>query len=145
MSHVNSLVYKDFNLQSFILCKYWQSITIHKSQGKSIPNLETDCKFARLPWRIWVAVDRAITTNGLRVLNFSPPLCKEYSSKVHISVSANDIGNLCDSLHCCQSHCCAERTVLFEKDDSVRYEWDSDSFFKLKYAEKFSLDRLDCM
>lgn len=110
----------------------------------SIPNLEIDCK-ACLLGQIGVAVGRAITTDGLRVLNFSPSLCREHASKVYNFISANDIGELCDSLHCCQSHCCAERTVnVFENDDSWNYEWDSDSF-ELDYSEQFPLyiDRLD--
>lgn len=76
-------------------------VTIHKSQGMSIPNLGIDCKVACLPVQIGVAVGRAITTDGLRVLNFSPSLCREHPSKVYNFINANDIGELCDSLHCC--------------------------------------------
>lgn len=114
-------------------------VTIHKSQGMSIPNLEIDCKVACHSGQIGVAVGRAITTDGLRVLNFSPSLCREHPSKVYNFINANDIGELCDSLHCCQSHSCAEKTVnVFEEDDSRNYEWDSDSF-ELDYLEQFTL------
>lgn len=76
-------------------------VTIHKSQGMSIPNLGIDCKVACLPGQIGVAVGRPITTDGPRVLNFSPSLCREHPSKVYNFINANDIGELCDSLHCC--------------------------------------------
>lgn len=44
--------------------------TIHKSQGMDILYLEIDCKFARLPGLTEIAVGKAITIDGLHVLNF---------------------------------------------------------------------------
>ena len=68
--------YKQLNLQGFKFTKFdpikkivialryqfpiklCYGITIHKSQGMSIPYLEIDCKSARLPGQIGVAVGR---------------------------------------------------------------------------------------
>lgn len=86
-----------------------------------------------------------MTTDGLRVLNFSPFLCREHPSKVYKFTSTHGIGELCDSLHCCQSHVCTAAIMdVFKEADFGSNEWDSDSL-ELDYAEKFSLyvDRLD--
>lgn len=83
-------------------------VTIQKLQDMSMPSLDIDCKFARLPGQISVAVDRAITTDDLRVLNFSPSLCRQHPLKVY-NFSENDIGEIYDSLICCRhSHRFAE-------------------------------------
>lgn len=85
---------------------------------------------------------KAITIDGLHVLNFSPSLafCREHTSEVYNFIITNNLCELCDSLHCCQYHCCAENTLnMFEKMGFRQLCFGRD------FSEQFSLciDRLD--
>lgn len=59
------------------------SVTIHKAQGMSLPFVEVDCKFATNAGQIGVAVGRAISSNGLRVLNYSPYRVGQHPQSVY--------------------------------------------------------------
>lgn len=59
------------------------SITIHKSQGMTIPYLEIDCKNANQPGQIGVAVGRASKISGLRVINYKSSLCRRHPDTVY--------------------------------------------------------------
>ena len=58
------------------------AMTMHKSQGMSIRFVEVNCKKATFPGQVGVAVGRAQTSEGLRVVNYSPGLCKEHPTYV---------------------------------------------------------------
>lgn len=73
---------------------------------------------------------------------FSPSLafCREHTSEVYNFIITNNLCELCDSLHCCQFHCCAENTLnMFEKMGFRQLCFGRD------FSEQFSLciDRLD--
>lgn len=81
--------------------------TIHKSQGMDILYLEIDCKFARLPGLTEIAVGQSNNNRWSTCLKFLVPLSLS-AEKVIIT---NNLCELCDSLHCCRCHCCAENTL----------------------------------
>ena len=56
--------------------KLGYGITMHKSQGMSIDYLEVDARSVFAAGQFYVAVSRARTYSGLRVLNFSPDIIK---------------------------------------------------------------------
>lgn len=79
------------------------AITIHKSQGMTIPYVEIDCKHATNPGQIGVAVGRAESSEGLRVLNYNPSLCRKHNEHVNnFYANLHDIGDLSDTLDCCR-------------------------------------------
>lgn len=45
-------------------------ITIHKSQGMTLPELVVDCENCVQPGQLGVAVGRAVSVEGLKVVNF---------------------------------------------------------------------------
>ncbi|XP_069109558.1 uncharacterized protein [Argopecten irradians] len=51
------------------------ALTIHKAQGMTLPRVEVDCRQIFLPGQLGVAIGRATTKEGLRVINFSPDSC----------------------------------------------------------------------
>ena len=58
------------------------AMTIHKSQGKTIPNLYIDCKGMFATHQFYVALSRASNTEHLSLVNFKPTYIK-VDAKVH--------------------------------------------------------------
>ena len=58
------------------------AMTIHKAQGMTLPLVEVNCKHAQFPGQIGVAVGRAKSSKGLRVINYNQYLCKPHSKEV---------------------------------------------------------------
>ena len=100
------------------------AITIHKSQGMSIPYVEIDCKFVNQPGQIGVAVGRAQTIDGLCVKNFKKSCCKRHPEKVYKFCSALEVGQLDDSLLCCRNK--NNNVELKDYGDICNFEMDSD-------------------
>ncbi|KAJ8044896.1 ATP-dependent DNA helicase PIF1 [Holothuria leucospilota] len=48
------------------------ALTVHKAQGMTLEEVEVDCRKMTAPGQIGVAIGRAKTKSGLRVLNFYP-------------------------------------------------------------------------
>lgn len=57
-------------------------MTIHKSQGMGLPAVDIDCKNATNPGQIGVAVGRALSFDGLRVVNYKASLCRQHQVEV---------------------------------------------------------------
>lgn len=68
----------------------------------SIPYLEIDCQNANHPGQIGVAVGRATSVSGLRILNFSPSMCQKHPQKVYDYQDCESDDNFLDSLDCCR-------------------------------------------
>ena len=54
--------------------KLAHAITIHKSQGMSLENVTVNCQFISQPGQLGVAIGRAVSVNGLKVVNFKKTL-----------------------------------------------------------------------
>lgn len=104
------------------------SLTIHKSQGMSIPYLEIDCRNAHYPGQVGVAVGRAVSSSGLRVLNFSPNLCRRHPQKVYDYQDSESNDNFLDSLICCRKgpHIVSRNILEYTVNPDQDYHSDSD-------------------
>jgi ATP-dependent exoDNAse (exonuclease V) alpha subunit len=51
------------------------ALTIHKSQGMSLENVTVNCQHSIQAGQLGVAVGRAISVKGLKVVNFKKHLC----------------------------------------------------------------------
>ncbi|KAH3847067.1 hypothetical protein DPMN_089380 [Dreissena polymorpha] len=80
------------------------AITIHKSQGTmTLPCVEVNCKFATNPGQIGVAVGRAVSTDGLRVVNYSPTMLKGHPAGVYkFYGEIQTVSTALDSTECCK-------------------------------------------
>lgn len=47
------------------------ALTVHRAQGQTLHHVEVDCYSFFAPGQIGVAIGRAVTTSGLRILNFN--------------------------------------------------------------------------
>ncbi|CAC5364753.1 PIF1 [Mytilus coruscus] len=59
------------------------AITIHKSQGMTIPYLEIDCKNSNQPGQVGVAVGRAKSISGIKVTNYKSSNIKRHPEAVY--------------------------------------------------------------
>ncbi|CAG2199280.1 PIF1 [Mytilus edulis] len=59
------------------------AITIHKSQGMTIPYLEIDCKNSNQPGQVGVAVGRAKLISGIKVTNYKSSSIKRHPEAVY--------------------------------------------------------------
>jgi ATP-dependent DNA helicase PIF1 len=95
------------------------AITIHKSQGMSLPLVEVDCRHAVIAGQIGVAIGRAISSSGLRVINFNPSLLRKHPpfiEQFYQSVCYPQKPD--DSVDCCKSSDIVEHDQLSESDIS---------------------------
>ncbi|XP_060591293.1 uncharacterized protein LOC132746230 [Ruditapes philippinarum] len=93
------------------------AVTIHKSQGMTIPFVEIDCKNAYSPGQLGVAVGRAVSTTGLRVLNYNQNIVKKHPDKINLFYKSIDSSTLVTDLSdniCCSS--LVSTTELTESD-----------------------------
>lgn len=77
------------------------AFTVHKSQGMTIQRLEIDCRNMNTPGQIGVAVGRAVSKKGLRVLNFNKKRLLPQPSMVEDFYSMPSTP-LADDLSCCK-------------------------------------------
>ena len=97
---------------------------MHKSQGMSLRFVEVNCKKATFPGQVGVAVGRAQTSKGLRVINYRPALCKEHPKYVrdfYEKDNSDDVYSV--DLSCCRNHECFEDKTVHTITDNL----DSDS------------------
>ena len=77
------------------------AITIHKSQGMTLPYVTVNCRNIFQPGQLGVAVGRSVTIEGLSVRHFSPSCCKPHRSDV-VDYMENDGLPPIDNLTCCR-------------------------------------------
>ena len=99
------------------------AMTIHKSQGMSLPLVEIDCKHANNPGQIGVAVGRAESVKGLRVLNYKSSLCRKHPNKVEaFYLKLGGIGDVKDNLDCCKFEFNQIPQSIFSESDNPESE-----------------------
>ena len=97
--------------------------TIHKAQGMTLPMVEVNCKNAKFPGQKGVAVGRAKSSKGLRVINYNPYLCKPHSKEVRdFYEQYNSTQTYELNLSCCRNYESFEDVIPTAAD-----EFDSDS------------------
>ncbi|CAC5396937.1 PIF1 [Mytilus coruscus] len=78
------------------------AITIHKAQGMTIENLVVDCNNSIQPGQLGVAIGRAVSIQGLRVINFRKSLCRKHPVNVFNFYDSFSLGNIRNDLTCCR-------------------------------------------
>ena len=58
------------------------ALTVHKSQGMSLPSVVVDCRNMKHPGQIGVAVGRGTIKSGIQILNFSESLLKRHPNYI---------------------------------------------------------------
>jgi hypothetical protein len=66
--------------------------------------VEVDCQDIFKPGQLGVAIGRASTLNGLRVVNFTTKACIRQPEKILMIVNSEDMLNTKDDRSCCNSH-----------------------------------------
>ena len=79
------------------------AITIHKAQGMTLSNVVVNCQNCVQPRQIGVAIGRAETVEGLRVVNFKKSMCRKHSSHVINFYDKFSLGNVSQDLTCCRN------------------------------------------
>ncbi|XP_045173548.2 uncharacterized protein LOC123535080 [Mercenaria mercenaria] len=76
-------------------------LTIHKAQGMTLDRVEIDCRDIFRQGQLGVALSRASTSSGLRVINFHPRYIMKPAKTVTDFMSL-DSGDILDDLTCCR-------------------------------------------
>ncbi|XP_060552571.1 uncharacterized protein LOC132713884 [Ruditapes philippinarum] len=79
------------------------ALTIHKSQGMTLERVEVDCRDIFKPGQLGVAMGRACTLEGLRVINFTSKVCIQQPEKILRFVNAEDSLKTEQDRSCCNS------------------------------------------
>lgn len=104
-------------------------LTIHKAQGMTLEHVVVHCKGIFQPGQLSVAIGRAVSSNGLSLLDYKKGLCllpKSVISKFYKEESCAFL----DDFSCCKNF----EHVSSEIDDNIVHS-DSDSDFDLNELE----------
>ena len=93
------------------------AITVHKAQGMSLNNVVVHCEHCRQPGQIGVAVGRAVSLDGLRILNFTKSLCREHPSSVSLFHENVSVGTVQEDLSCCRNQRAERDNVNDDNND----------------------------
>ncbi|XP_062597523.1 uncharacterized protein LOC134258949 [Saccostrea cucullata] len=88
------------------------AMTVHKSQGLTLPNVVVDCKNIFQAGQMGVAVGRSTDRGGLCVRNYDPKCCKQHPQAVNDYCSSLGVVAIGD-LSCCQK---VFEDGIFEED-----------------------------
>ena len=119
-------------------------ITIHKSQGMTLPELVVDCENCVQPGQLGVAVGRAVSVEGLKVVNFKKHLCRKHPSYVYNFHGSFSIGVVKNDLSCCNNsyEICSDNPSEYG-DDDIASEDDNDHHDNDNLDETLILDDSD--
>ena len=78
------------------------ALTVHKAQGMSLPRVQVDCSGMTTPGQLGVAIGRATSKSGLRVLNFRRDLVSRHPTSVY-DFSQTDSIPFNQNLSCCKT------------------------------------------
>lgn len=79
------------------------AFTIHKSQGMTLKNVIVTCQSCFQPGQLGVAVGRAVSVAGLKIVNFKKSLCRKHSNSVNQFYTDFTPGELKFDLSCCRN------------------------------------------
>ncbi|CAG2224498.1 PIF1 [Mytilus edulis] len=111
------------------------ALTIHKAQGMSLENVTVNCQHSVQPGQLGVAVGRAVSVNGLKVVNFKKHLCKKHPGYVLNFYESFSVGELNQDLTCCRNKTQLEKLSYSETESAS-----SDSDACSKTFEKDFID-----
>ncbi|XP_033756127.1 ATP-dependent DNA helicase RRM3-like [Pecten maximus] len=76
------------------------AMTVHKSQGMSLENVVVNCQKCFQAGQLGVAVGRAVSVDGLKVVNFKKSLCKQHPVHVKLFHQNISVGHVRADLTC---------------------------------------------
>jgi len=119
-------------------------ITIHKSQGMTLPELVVDCENSVQPGQLGVAIGRAVSVEGLKVVNFKKHLCRKHPSYVYNFHGSFSIGVVKNDLSCCNNsyEICSDNPSEYG-DDDIASDDDNDHHDSDNLDETLILDDSD--
>lgn len=80
------------------------ALTVHRAQGQTLKNVEVDCYSFFSPGQMGVAIGRAISMSGLRVLNFNQKAASTKHPEIVYNFYERDFANFDDDLSCCENN-----------------------------------------
>ncbi|XP_053388812.1 uncharacterized protein LOC128551890 [Mercenaria mercenaria] len=80
------------------------ALTIHKSQGMTLERVEVDCRDIFKPGQLGVAIGRARSLDGLRVINFNKNACIKQPEKIQRFLTLEDSIETKDDRSCCNNY-----------------------------------------
>ena len=118
-------------------------ITIHKSQGMTLPELVVDCENCVQPGQLGVAVGRAVSVS-VKVVNFKKHLCRKHPSYVYNFHGSFSIGVVKNDLNCCNNsyEICSDNPSEYS-DDDIASDDDNDHHDNDNLDETLILDDSD--
>lgn len=102
------------------------AFTIHKSQGMSLPNLIVNCQHIIQPGQLGVAIGRAVSIKGLKVVNFKKHLCQKHPKCVSMFYESFTVGEVKSDLSCCRHKDNANKDTGLEPDSDNDKPSDTD-------------------
>ncbi|XP_061169987.1 uncharacterized protein LOC133179211 [Saccostrea echinata] len=78
------------------------ALTVHRAQGQTLNLVEVDCYSFIAPGRMGVAVGRATTTSGLRIINFNRKAAFTRHSDIVYDFYDREFSDFSTDLVCCQ-------------------------------------------
>ena len=115
------------------------ALTVHRAQGQSMKYLEVDCYSFFAPGQMGIAIGRAITTEGLRILNYNPMAARlKHGDVVYNFYDLDSTPPLLD-LQCCQGkitenefeHTVEEIEEMSNWDNNENFDFDDNVIFDL--------------
>jgi ATP-dependent exoDNAse (exonuclease V) alpha subunit len=78
------------------------AMTAHKAQGMSLPSVIVDCRTMKQAGQVGVAVGRAMTTEGLQVVNFRRSDVQTPTHNVLAFIASPFAKAICENYSCCR-------------------------------------------
>ncbi|XP_053402851.1 uncharacterized protein LOC123530709 [Mercenaria mercenaria] len=106
------------------------ALTIHKSQGMTLERVEVDCRDIFKQGQLGVAIGRARSLDGLRVINFNKNACIKQPEKIQRFLTLEDSIETKDDRSCCNNyargHCSRQGIVTVDDLQELEYLFDAD-------------------
>lgn len=106
---------KDIGFRKQIPLNLAFGLTVHKAQGMSIERVVVDCRHMFTPGQIGVAIGRARSKKGLRIVNFDSKILKRHSQCVENFYCAESVEPVTD-ISCCGA------SYEYESEENVKQD-----------------------
>ena len=119
------------------------AITIHKSQGMTLEKVVVNCQNIMQPGQLGVAVGRATSVSGLKVVKFQKHFCKKHPASVLNFYKTVSVGDFKDDLTCCKLRVNVEITPESENESDDGGDSDSTIAFWTNEDSDFSESEIE--
>lgn len=95
------------------------AMSIHKSQGQTLPRVKVDVRRAFEPGQVYVALSRATSLEGLQVLNFDPVKARAHERVLRWTAEVNNFHEQEEEMDCDEA--ISQYHSLFDADVNAAY------------------------